>query len=253
MKITVDSTVFEVGLVSYEPSYESGIKWGEVGGKHKPRDRGPDTAKWSSDITIRGEGLVVANLRAAILAEGAKGGTIEIECNEFEPIFGPEFTYNGIGFGCLIDASEAPFATGSLNTDVPTEWTFSAFPPFTIASLYINNTGTFPNTVSMISAERLDNGDRTLINTATGRASFGFGFSAPTCEIVYEGLRMDVAQAKAYLQTRRSSPFTLSTDLVWPFEVGVTTQSVYVLDIEDNGALDKAGIYHSFTVVYGKA
>lgn len=251
MNVTINSTVYAIGVSDYEPVFESGIKWSQVGGKHKALDRGATTAKWSADITVKASGTTIALLRQAMSTAAASGLPITLTCSAHETVFGPEFSYSS-SYNCLVDAKEA-FTTGNLNTSIPTEWTFTAYPTDYMPSRYLNNTGTFPTTVSMIGAQRLDNGDHDVIESAESRLAFGFGFSAPTAEITFEGTRSEVAQAKAYLQTIRSTAFTLSTALVWPFVVGDTSESVYVLDIDDNGPLDKASTFHSFTVVFGKA
>lgn len=251
MIITVGTTEYVVGVKPYDPVFDSGVEWTTVGGKHKALDRGSLTAKWSSDITVKASGIIVASLRAAMQSLANSGGLVTIECESYERVFGPEFSY-GSAYTCAVDAKEA-FSTGNLNTSVPTEWTFTAYPTDVMTSRYLNNTGTFPTSISMISAQRLDNGEHNVIESAQSRVGIGYGFNAPTAEIVFEGSALDVAQAKAFLQTRRSNAFTLSSALVWPFVVGDTSESVYVMDVEDNGPLDIAGTFHSFIAVFGKA
>ena len=251
MIVTIAGSAFTVGVKEYDAIFESGILWNQVGGKHKPLDRGPATAKWMSDITIKASGLYVANLREAMLSQMRDGGSIMLQLETFETVFGPEFSYAN-SFECLVDASENPFQTGNMNTSVPTEWTFTAYPTCYMPDRYLSYSSTFPENVSMISAQRLDNSDSNIIESATSRVGVSYGFNAPTAEIAFEGLLIDVAKAKSFLQVLRSSTTTLTSALVWPFSVNEVEENVYVLDVSDNGPLDKAGNYYSFTAVFGR-
>jgi len=253
MIVTISSINTVVNVKEYSVDYESSIIWKTVGSKHKGIDRGLNADKISSEITIRNKGITIAALRAQILSASNSGSSIFIKCEPFETVFGPEFDYGNYTYECVIEQDEDSYDTDSLNTSAFTEWTFTAYPKCNMSERYLRDSGMFPSTLSMISAKRIDNGARVLANADTSRNIIGFGFSAPTCEIEYEGTLEEVAEAKSFLQKLRTNYFQFSASLVWPFNLGVTNVNVYCLDIDDNGPLDKTSQWHSFTVVYGYA
>lgn len=252
MIITVGTNSYTVGVKNYDAQYDSGIEWRQVGGKHKALDRGITTAKWSSDVTIRAQGTVIAALRADLLSYKRLGKKINVFCEHHETVFGPEFSYS-LYFDCYVDPDEDGFDTGNLNLSIPIEWTITLAPTTYMPGRYLFAPSSFPSTVTMVSASRLDNGQQNLLDSFSSRAYIGYGFSAPTAEIVFEGDRESVAKAKAYLQGLRGSSFSYSASIVWPFDVGITSEIIYCLDVEDGGPLDIAGLYHSFVAVFGKA
>lgn len=254
MILTIGTTEYEIGIREFNPDFDSGVEWIQVGTKWKPIDEGAETARWSTDITVAEFGEAVGELRGAILDAMKSGLSIFVECENHEPIFGPEFSYN-TSISCSIDASEEPFSTGNLNENDLVEWTFTIHPLVDMTTLYVANTGTMPATgLRMLSAVRLDNAGAAFNDSEVGSHSelAGLGFHAPTAEIRYEGLRATVAQALAYLQQRRGSAMSYSAAIVWPFEQSVLSASVYVQDVELDGYTDKACTMFGFTVVYGK-
>ena len=252
MIIAIGSTSYTVGVKSYDAKFDSGMEWRQIGGKHKALDRGVTTAKWNSDVTIRASGQIIADLRSDLLSSKNAGSAISVYPESHETIFGPEFSYAS-GFQCFVDPDEDSFETGNLNLSIPIEWTINLAPTTYMPDRYLFQPTSFPSTVTMIKADRLDNGKQNLLDSFSSRAYIGYGFSAPTAEIYFEGDRDSVAKAKAYLQGLRGSSFSYSAAIVWPFDVGVTSETVYCLDVEDGGPLDMAGLYHSFVAVFGRA
>ena len=252
MIISIGANSYTVGVKSYDAQYDSGIEWRQIGGKHKALDRGATTAKWSSDVTIRAQGTVIADLRADLLSSKNDGTAINVYPDTHETIFGPEFSY-ATGFQCYVDPDEDSFETGNLNLSIPVEWTINLAPITYMPGRYLFTPMEFPSTVTMTKASRLDNGAQNLLDSFSSRAYIGYGFNAPTAEIYFEGDKESIAKAKAYLQGLRASSFSYSAAIVWPFDVGVTTETVYCLDVEDVGPLDIAGLYHSFVAVFGRA
>ena len=252
MIISIGANRYTVGVKSYDAQYDSGIEWRQIGGKHKALDRGIATAKWSSDVTIRALGTVIAALRADLLSAKNDGTAINVYPETHETIFGPEFSYAS-GFQCYVDPDEDEFDTGNLNLSIPLEWTITLAPITYMPGRYLFTPSSFPSTVTMVSASRLDNGQQNLLDSFSSRAYIGYGFSAPTAEIIFEGDKESVAKAKAYLQGLRGSSFSYSAAIVWPFNIGITSETVYCLDVEDVGPLDIAGLHHSFVAVFGKA
>jgi len=252
MIISIGANSYTVGVKSYDAQYDSGIEWRQIGGKHKALDRGATTAKWSSDVTIRAQGTVIADLRADLLSSKNDGTAINVYTDTHETIFGPEFSY-ATGFQCYVDPDEDSFETGNLNLSIPVEWTLNFAPITYMPGRYLFTPTEFPSTVTMTKASRLDNGAQNLLDSFSSRAYIGYGFSAPTAEIYFEGDKESIAKAKTYLQGLRASSFSYSAAIVWPFNVGMTTETVYCLDVEDVGPLDIAGLHHSFVAVFGRA
>ena len=252
MIITIGATSYTVGVKGYDAQFDSGIEWRQVGGKHKALDRGAATAKWSSDVTIRASGDIIAAMRADILEYKNLGKKINVFCSPHETVFGPEFSYS-VYFDCYVDPDEDSFETGNLNLSIPVEWTLNFAPITYMQARYLFTPTEFPSTVTMTKASRLDNGAQNLLDSFSSRAYIGYGFSAPTAEIYFEGDKESIAKAKTYLQGLRASSFSYSAAIVWPFDVGVTTETVYCLDVEDVGPLDIAGLHHSFVAVFGRA
>lgn len=252
MIITIGANSYTVGVKGYDAQFDSGIEWRQIGGKHKALDRGATTAKWSSDVTVRAPGSIIAAMRADVLSYKALGKKINVFCEQHETVFGPEFSYS-IYFDCYVDTDEDSFDTDNLNLSIPIEWTITIAPITYMASRYLYQPTSFPSNITMVKASRLDNGSQNLLDSFSSRAYIGYGFSAPTAEIYFEGDKETVAKAKTYLQGLRSSSFEYSASIVWPFDVGVTSETVYCLDVEDGGPLDIAGLHHSFVAVFGKA
>lgn len=252
MIITIGANSYTVGVKGYDAQFDSGIEWRQIGEKHKALDRGATTAKWSSDVTIRAQGAIIADLRADILDVKNEGSAISVYLESHETIFGPEFSYAS-GFQCYVDPDEDGFDTDNLNLSVPIEWTITLAPTTYMPGRYLYQPTLFPSAITTVKASRLDNGKQNLLDSFSSRAYIGYGFSAPTAEIYFEGDKETVAKAKTYLQGLRSSSFEYSASIVWPFDVGVTSETVYCLDVEDGGPLDIAGLHHSFVAVFGKA
>lgn len=252
MIISIGANSYTVGVKSYDAQYDSGIEWRQIGGKHKALDRGATTSKWSSDVTIRAQGAIIADLRSDLLSSKNDGTAINVYPDTHETIFGPEFSY-ATGFQCYVDPDEDSFETGNLNLSIPVEWTLNFAPITYMPGRYLFTPTEFPSTVTMTKASRLDNGAQNLLDSFSSRAYIGYGFSAPTAEIYFEGDKESIAKAKTYLQGLRASSFSYSASIVWPFDVDVTTEIVYCLDVEDVGPLDIAGLHHSFVAVFGRA
>lgn len=251
MRITVGDISVPVGVKEWTSNYDSSIVWKQVGTKHKGIDRGIASDKISAEVTIRGVDTVVPAIRAMVLSAANNSTPIIIDCEIFETIFGPEFNYSDFTYECLVSEDDNDLSDSAGSTTVFSEWTFSVFPTCNMSERYLRDTGLFPNTLSINSAKRLDNGARILSSADSKNYLLGFGFSAPTCEIEYEGTLEEVAEAKVFLQKLRTNYFQFSADLVWPFEIGTTTVNVYCLDIDDGGPSDLALQRNTFTALFG--
>jgi hypothetical protein len=241
---------YEVRVQLYTALFDSGIDWTRVGPKYHALDRGTGTKRWSSDVTIRENSLAVIKTRELILSAVLAGGTFEIECEEYEKVFGPEVDYT-LPIECTIDASEDPFITENLNLDVPTEWTFSLRPLLPLYYLY--PLATWPTSgLGVQSVTRLTNAGIAFNELEESRVGVGFGHEIRTAEVVYEGDSETVGKAKTYLHAQRANTFTMTNALVWLFDEGDVSQAVKVLSVEDDGQLDKAGLLHRFTAVFAK-
>lgn len=255
MKILFRGTEKSVSILTYQAIYDSGIEWKNVGGVFKSIDRGINTAKWSSDITIRGINTEVSYIREFLRLAAISGETFQLYLNPYETVFGPEFYYNYVyPFTCYVDASEEPYKTGNMNEHIPVEWTFTVYP---IGNMFDNHL--YPTEIDLPTDLYVQNIDRSnglagsFLETETSRKTIGFLHNAYTTDVKYVGSKEVCAKAKAFLTRLRGNVFTLTTYNYWIFQYASRSpsNSVHVISIEDDGPMDKAGIDHSFTVTYG--
>ena len=242
---------FSVNVREIEPNYESGIEWVQVGDRWKALDNGSELHKWTSDITIAKFGTVVAQAREAIKRIMRSGGRITLDCESYEQVFGPEIDYSD-PIECVLIATDEPLTTGNLNENDMITWTFSVMPAYDLSEHYLKDTGSFPSGIRMLSCTRLDNDGAETFNAESRGETQGFGFYAPTAEIQYEGKLDDVAEAIAYLQKRRTLTMAYSASMVWPFTQGDVTETVQVISVDYDGAINKAGTMWQFTVLFAK-
>lgn len=243
---------FSVTVKEFEQDYKSGIEWEQVGDVWKSLDNGADTQKWTSDVTIAKYGETVAQIRSAMKYALRTGAHISIDCESHEQIFGPEIDYES-AIECVVIATDEPLFTGNLNENNMVEWTFSIMPAIDLSERYLNDTGMIPAGIRMLSCSRLDNDGAITFDAEELGDSIGLGFYAPTAEIQYEGKLDDVAAAICYLQKLRGSSMSYSASIVWPFTQGVKAETVRVISVESDYALNKAGTMWAFTVLYAKA
>ena len=238
-------------MKQYSVHYDAGIEWINVGGVWRGLDHGVNTAKWSSDVTIRGSFFAVANIRDGILAATSAGSTISLTCAAYEKVFGPEFDYAHT-YVCVVDSSEQPYLTGELNTSVPTEWTFTITAVDYMPSYYLYTPSSMPSSGYVQQVNRFRGTSSANVLTETSTIIQGFGFESPTAEVTYIGSSSIIAQIKTYLQSRRLGKFTLTTPAYWLFTAGSYSEQVTTLAIDDGGQEDMAGINHSCTATYGR-
>lgn len=251
MIITVGEIEIELRINTYKANHDSGIEWVRIGNKWKSLDRGPETAHWSSEVTIKGEGSQVYDVRKAILENSIAGNSFEIQCEIYETIFGPEISYS-LPFTCLVDDGDPSFSTQNLNTDIPTEWTFNVYPVGDLTQRYMYSGDSLPSSLHAQGANRQFGGAIALNELEVSRDASGFAHNAYLATVRYIGDRDDVGEAKVYLQKKRGSSFLLNNSLLSLFTPNVTSEVVFCNDIIDEGPIDSAGNEHSFSVVFAK-
>lgn len=254
MIITIESNDYDVLVSSSTPSWDSSVEWKQIGGKWKFLDEGSATAKWDSEITISGIGSTIPTVRQAILDAANSGTPLMLKCGPGEFVFGPEIDYTQ-PVACVLSDSDSPLRTGNMGTAVWVDWSFEVLATTDLGQRYKAYTGALPAlgpSFRMVSAERLDDGARAQVRLEIGGTGAGFGFAAPTAEIVYEGDLQQIAQAMAYFQTRRGQAMSYIASMIWPFVQGEVSVSVFVLEVEYNGKLDKAGNTHGVTLLFGR-
>lgn len=237
---------------SYQAIYDSGIEWKRVGTTYHGLDRGTSTERWSCDVTVQMTGLDVYNLRSTLFAARGVGQSVSVLCEDFERIFGPEFDYTS-AIDCVLGDSDEPFVTDHMNTSVPTEWTFNLRPISDLRDRFLYSDPEWPD-IAVQNVTRTMNDQYISTEMEIGRIGVATpGSELRTAEVLYEGSRDDVANAKIFLYGKRSSSFSMSTTNYWLFSSSIFTQNVKVLSIEDDGQVDKAGLLHRFTTTYARA
>ena len=238
---------------SYTVDYDSGIEWTNVGGVWHSLDRGSNTAKWSSDITVEADGLSVYDARELILEAALSGQTFSLTMEAHEKVFGPEFHYL-TAYTCFLDASEEPYNTGNLNTSVPTEWTFTAKPISDMTTLVVavGRSAADVEALHIQGVERMNGIAHSLIEFESYRSGVGFHHLSKVVELPLIGTNLQVAYAKCFLMQNRGLEFEFNTTGCFIFESGVLANDVYCLDVQDDGQEDKAGLHHRIIVTLAK-
>jgi len=246
-----DFTTHNVSVRNIQPYFESGMNWVEVGGRWKTNYRGELTKKWTSDVTIAGVGVEIGNARAALKLAEKNGEQIKINFAEYESIFGINIPCNS-AINCVIIASDNSFDTANLNENAMVEWTFTLL---AVDNLYDSTISvSFPR-LRIQSVSRLDGTASASFDAETYGTLSGFGFSAPTAEVVYEGDKEDIKKALDYLCKGYETLLFRSYYNVWLFDRSeLLSYGTYfkVLKFEYNGQVDKAGIIYSITILFGK-
>lgn len=237
---------------SYSVDYDSGIEWTNVGGVWHSLDRGSNTAKWSSDITVEGDDLDVYDARELILEAAQSGESFTLTMEPHEKVFGPEFDYTN-SYVCILDASEEPYRTGNLNTSVPTEWTITAKPLTDMTTRFIAaSTEESLEVLHIQGVERLHNVSHSLIEFESYRSAVGFNHLSKVVELPMIGTASQIALAKCFLMQNRGLQFEFNTTGCFIFESGTLSNDVYCLDVQDDGQEDKAGLNHRIIVTLAK-
>ena len=239
---------------SYTVDYDSGIEWTNVGGVWHYLDRGSNTAKWSSDITVEGDDLSIYDARELIIQAALEGQSFKLSMEAHEKVFGPEFDYVAF-YTCFLDASEEPYNTGNLNTSVPTEWTFTAKPLTDMTTRFIGVGRTVEDleALHIQGVDRLHGVSHGLIEFESYRSAVGFHHLSKVVELPMIGTALQIAYAKCFLMQNRGVEFEFNTTGCFIFESGVLANNVYCLDVQDDGQEDKAGLHHRIIVTLAKA
>ena len=245
-------TATEVPLQSFRARYSSGIEWTCVGGKWHGYDKGTACSKRSSVVTLSLRNQTMANSILAILDALKNGLLLNVFCEEWEPIFGPEVAnVSTTPFLCVIkDMDSVGYTTGQLNHKVPTELTIEICPlsTYNYYTLPSYPTGVYVQEINHIRGLKYISHD---MEQAYGLV--GMGFDEATVEVRFTATRDKVARAKTYFQEKRTNSFTFSTQNdCYLFTIGETSANVICLSVEDDGPEDRACINSSFTVVFGR-
>lgn len=246
------STAKEVPLRSFRARYSSGIDWTCVGGKWHAYDKGVACSKRSSVVTLSLRDQATASNILALFDSIKHGWPLNVFCEDWEPIFGPEVAQSKTSaFLCVIkDMDNTAYTTGPLNHKAPTELTIEICPVSTSAIYTLPSypTGVYVQEVGHVRGLKYTPHDMEETYALTG-----MGFDEATAEVRFTAARDKAARAKTYFQEKRSNPFTFSTQNdCYLFDIGQNSASVVCLSVEDDGPEDRACINSSFTVVFGR-
>ena len=251
MNITCSTWSQIVDVKDYSVTFSSGIKWRNIGGVWAPLDRGNGTAKYSTDITIQGQYNSIINIRKAMLYDAEQGLAFQIQCQPFERVFGPEFWYT-LPYNCVLDVSETPYTTDELGTATYTTWKFTLHALDFMPTYYIYQPSSMPVGAWIQSMDRSKSGAFITASLESAVYAAGFGHESPTTVVHYAAPAATAAKYKAYLQAMRSAPLTFNFTPQWLFDPAATLNTVYIMDVQDEGPEDVAGINHRFSVTYGR-
>jgi len=182
------SRLYTADLLSYEPTYESGIEWRSVGGIWKALDRGSIISRWSSIIVMRGTADNIANIRASIFSWKKSGDATFFTFQNHEPVFGPELSYSS-EFTCLCEEADEPYVVDVGENEFISTWTVAIYPIGDLTSRYVSNPSIPSEGMFIQAVTRLGNIEYKLHEMESSRKGSGFEFDTPTVEVSYISTR----------------------------------------------------------------
>ena len=246
------SSANEVPLQSFRARYASGIDWTCVGGKWHAYDKGVACSKRSSTVTLSLRDQDMASNILTVLDALKNGSLLNVFCEDWEPIFGPEIAHvNTSPFLCLVkDMDSTGYTTGPLNHKIPTELTIEICP---LTTYSLHTLPSYPTDVHIQNINHVRGLKYIPHDMEETYALTGMNFDESTAEVHFTATRDKVARAKTYFQEKRTNSFTFSTQNdCYLFTIGQTNENVVCLSVEDDGPEDRACINSSFTVVFGR-
>jgi len=252
MVIKIGRLEYPVKISEYNPSFESGIEWFQVGKRWKYLNKGNECKKWKTEITISDVGQEVSQARDVIINAAKSGQNIYLDCESYEPVFGPEFNYTA-PVECVLTDFESDFSTGNLNENGRVEWTFAVTANENMAERYLYITPfTLPyEHLRILSVSRNFNPGTNVIEKESFDSLAGFGFTAPTAEIAFEADREWAAKALAFAQ---EYPLLagLESKRVWLFDRFVYESTFNIIEVNYDGPTDKACTMYRFTLLVAR-
>jgi hypothetical protein len=252
--VTFDETVF---VKEYRVSIIDNIERKFVSGRYKPISWGD--VLHQSTIVLRGERDVIERLREKMILAMASGTSFRITCEEFETIFGPEFTYVGAsGVNSftqfqVLSATDEPYTTDHGPMNLKTEWSVTIGCSAKITSkLTYQSEISFPSGLRITGVSRSSGSAARVHNQYLSQTSNGFGNLQKTATVTFYGTRSIVAKAKAYLLLNALiSSFSLDTSPnVFLFDTGITVADVYLLSLDDLGPISNGSDEYGFSATF---
>lgn len=194
-------------------------------------------------VTILDDMDTVDALREAMILWMNQGLKFRVTLQNYEPVFGPEFNYsliNSLTSFQLLSEGDEPYQISSTIDGMKSEWTFTIGYTQTITPYYLYpDQLEFPSTLRIENISRVKQVQSVVRNMYFGQSANGFNVTNPQSIITFAGSREDIAKAKSYLIQKclRDSPSIDFGDRVWIFEDGVSAANVFLLSMEDLGAI----------------
>lgn len=255
MRFTLGVNTFDVDLTSYLCSYESGVKWRNVGGVWHGLDYGINTAKLKTTVTISSAYANLVALREKLIEYARNGLSFSLAYEVYEPIYGAFTWATGETDLTYVDASamEQIRNTGDPNPTLTIDL-------FMGATAFSNEVAFEYNEMPHIikSIRRSGNPKGQSNQNEVNLTPVGFHHSENIAEVTYTERRVATFPPYLYgfnyLASVRANSFTRNvTENNWLFTPNAMAENVYVLDIQDDGFIDRAGKWAQYVVTYGKA